>query len=155
MMLNWCILALNRLRNRLRAIHVEHDRLLLLVPHCLQRSTCDRNVINDINQCAHCGQCNINDLLEIRDEFGIQCNLAGGGREAVAYVKAPGVKAVIAVACEKELAAGVVAAFPKPVVAVPNLRPHGPCRDCAVDVEELRRVIRNLVGDPPVSTGNA
>ena len=142
-------LGLNRCLNRFRTLRVPAENLLLLVPHCLQRTQCGRNIIHDIDQCEHCGQCNVTDLLKLRYTFGVKCNLASGGKEAPSYVKDPAVKVIVAVACEEDLAAGIRASFPKPVVAIPNTRPHGPCKDTQVDIERVRATLESLVTRDP------
>ena len=63
-----------------------------------------------------------------------------------AYVLRPEVKAVVAVACEKELVQGIRAAFPKPVVAVPNMTPEGSCRNTVVDPVAVVKAIESLTG---------
>ena len=140
------ILGLNRLRNRFLNGRVHPDHLLLLVPHCLQRCTCESNITRDIDRCNRCGQCNVADMLQLRDEFGIRCHLVSGGREAIAVVRDPAVKAIVAVACEKELADGIRAVMPKRVVAIPNERPNGPCKNTRVDVDMVRSAIVELLG---------
>jgi hypothetical protein len=52
------------------------------------------------------------------------------------------IDAVVAVACEKELQEGLKGVFPKPALGVINLRPHGPCTDTQVDLEELEETLR-------------
>ncbi len=142
------ILGLNRLRNRFPGGRVSPENLLLLVPHCLQRCTCESNITQDVDQCNRCGQCNVADMLQLRDEFGIRCHLVSGGREAIAVVRDPAVMAVVAVACEKELADGIRAVLPKRVIAIPNERPNGPCKNTRVDVDAVRASIRKLLGTP-------
>lgn len=119
--------------------------LLLLLPHCLQRTECGEKVQADVNRCKRCGQCRIAGLLELRDRYGIQCAVASGGREAVNIVRRKDVKAVVAVACEKELVEGIRGAFPKPVLAVCNTRPRGPCRHTEVDISRVEAAIEELL----------
>ena len=142
------ILGVNRLRNRLQNGPVPADNLLLLIPHCLQRCTCEANIAQDVDQCNRCGQCNVADMLQLRDEFGIRCHLVSGGREALAVVRDPAVKAVVAVACEKELADGIRAVIPKRVIAIPNERPNGPCKNTRVNTAVVRAAIQELLGSP-------
>jgi len=139
------ILSLNRLLVRIRKPRVRPSELLLLVPHCLQRSECPQNIIRDLDACVGCGKCNIAEVIALRDEFGIQCHLVGGGQEAVRRARSDSVKAILAVACEKELAEGNRATFPKAVVAVPNTRPEGPCRNTRVDIDRVREAIVELI----------
>lgn len=130
---------------KLRRVRVRPDNLIVIVPHCLQKSGCRHNIIHDINSCKRCRACNICELLSIVEELGVRCYAAAGGRQAAAIVKDPKVEAIVAVACEKELTEGILAAFPKPVVAVINKRPNGPCKDTCVDVKELKQAIRSLL----------
>jgi hypothetical protein len=143
------LIRLNNWITRLRNVRVPPQNLLLLVPHCLQRSACTHNVIHNLDQCRLCGQCNVTELIRIRDEYGLLCNLASGGRQAVGMVRRPEVKAVVAVACEKELLDGIRASFPKPVLAVPNSRPHGPCRDTCVNIQALEAALAEVLCEAP------
>lgn len=139
------VLWMNDRLNRLRTLRAPAENVLLLVPHCLQRSQCENNIVHDLDHCQRCGKCDIAEIIRMRDELGIQCNLAGGGEEALAAVRHASVRLVVAVACERELVAGITAAFPKPVLAVPNVRPHGPCRDTEVDNARLRAVLESVI----------
>ncbi len=137
--------SLNNLMTRLRRIRVAPENLLLLVPRCLQKTGCAQTLGETIDDCNACGQCNVTDLLAIRDEFGIRCSMAAGGREALAFVRDPQVKAVIAVACEKELMQGMLAVFPTPVLGVLNIQTNGPCRNTRLDPDRVRAAIRSLL----------
>lgn len=139
------VIRLNNLINRFRSLKAKPENILLLVPHCLQITSCGRNVIHDINQCAHCGQCNITELIAIRDKYHVQCNIASGGRQALAMVRDPRVHLVLAVACNRELSEGILAAWPKPVVAVPNTQPEGPCRNTRVDIQQLEASLKKIL----------
>lgn len=138
-----------------RCPRVTPRQLLLLAPHCLQRRGCASRVTDDIEHCARCGQCAVSDLLGLCREYGIPGHLVGGGRRAIEKVRHPDVRAVVAVACEQELCQGIVAAFPKPVLAVSNRLPNGPCLETSVDVASVRRAIETLIGrgqpDKPLS----
>ena len=136
---------LNNLLTRIRRVRVHPENLLLLVPRCLQRNGCAQTLGETINDCKACGQCNVTDLLAIRDEFGIGCSLAAGGREALAFVGGKKVKAVVAVACEKELLQGILAVFPKPVLAVLNIQTDDPCRNTRLDPECVREAVRSML----------
>lgn len=144
-MLSKLIIYLNNVLIRFRSLKSRPEGILLLVPHCLQMTSCGRNVIHDINQCAHCGQCNVTEILRLRDKYGIQCNIASGGRQAIKMVRDPSVKTVVAVACEKELSDGILAAFPKPVIAIINERPEGPCKNTRVNMSAAERAIESIV----------
>ncbi len=140
------LIRLNNGLTRLRRVRVAPENLLLLVPHCLHFTRCAQDVRSGINQCRRCGQCDIAGLLAIRDRYGILLDLAGGGRQALSFLRDPAVKAVVAVACEQELADGIRAAFPKPVLGVPNTRPNGACKDTRVALDAVEAAVTSLLG---------
>jgi len=121
--------------------------LLLLLPSCLQSSQCERKITRDVRECRRCGRCKVKDILDLADKYGVRCAVATGGRLAVELARDRGVKAVLAVACEKELQAGMAAIFPKPALGVINLRPNGPCTDTDVDLAEVDRTLAWLLRD--------
>jgi hypothetical protein len=139
------LIRLNNVLVRWREPHLTAEELLLLAPRCLQRSGCGRPVVQEVDACVRCGKCTIGALLALRDELGIRLCVAGGGRQALASVRGSEVKGVVAVACEPELLAGIRAAFPKPVLAVANRRPHGPCRDTGVELGDVRATIVEML----------
>ena len=51
----------------------------------------------------------------------------------------------MAIACEKELRTGLMAAMPKAIYAVPNLRPHGYCVDTDVYMDYVLKAIKFFV----------
>ncbi len=139
------LIALNNRLVRWRRVRVPASRLLLLAPHCLQRGGCGRPVSDDWQACGRCGRCDVAALVELCERAGIRGCLAGGGQLAAEQARRPDIWAVVAVACERELWQGVCAAFPKPVYAVCNRRPHGPCRDTAVDVGRVRDAVERML----------
>ncbi|MHC4593184.1 MAG: DUF116 domain-containing protein [Planctomycetota bacterium] len=130
---------------RLRRSRCKPDEILVLIPSCLQSSECTQKITNDINECRRCGKCKVKDIVELGEKYGASCAVATGGRLAVDLAKDRQVKAVVAVACEKELQAGFAAVFPKPALGIINIRPHGPCKDTDVDLEEVEEAIAWLL----------
>jgi hypothetical protein len=57
------------------------------------------------------------------------------------------IHAVVAIACEKELQEGMGGVFPKPGLGIINIRPHGPCTDTDVDLEEVEEAIKWFLRD--------
>jgi len=140
------IVALNNLVVRGRRKRVKPGELLLLLPACLQNSQCSRNLAHDIFNCGRCGKCSVAALLELAEHYGVKPFIASGGRLAAIEAKKPEVKAIVAVACQKELREGILAVLPKAVMAIVNLRPHGPCKDCSVNTGEVESAIRGFLG---------
>lgn len=129
----------------LKRTPVPAQNVLLLFPHCLQASSCKQNLMQSLDNCLRCGQCKVGELLKIRDEFKVACVIAGGGRQAVATARQPWVKAIIAIACEKELFEGIMATAPKSVFAIHNSQPHGFCKNTDVDMNQIRQAILRFV----------
>lgn len=130
---------------RIRRIRVHPENLLLLVPRCLQKTGCAQTLGKILDDCQCCGQCQVPVLISMRDEFGIRCSVAAGGREALNFVADKQIRAVVAVACEKELCQGMLAVFPKPVLGVLNIQTNGPCRNTRLDPEKVRTAIRSML----------
>ncbi len=147
------LLRVNNFITRLRCRKVEPKHILLLVPHCLQWQTCNRNVKADLANCVRCGNCKVADLLALSERYGVRVELVSGGRKAVAAVREDSVKAVVAVACGKELSAGLKAIFPKKTLAVRNRQPEGPCVNTTVDVNTVEDAIVQFIKQPGKTVG--
>jgi len=143
--LHHLIITLNNRLVRWRRVRVRPEDILLLLPHCLHRQSCPQNVRHSLDECRRCGQCSIGALVAIRDDLGVVACIAGGGREALIQTRRPEIKAVVAVACHKELVQGIFAAFPKPVLAVSNQTPEGPCRNTLADPAAVIQAIESLM----------
>lgn len=129
---------------RLRKPKCPADSILILLPSCLQNSECTQNVSTSIGNCLRCGKCKIADILNLSDKYECHVAVAKGGRLAMKLAKRKHIKAIIAVACEVELEEGLKGVFPKPALGVINIRPHGPCKDTDVRVEEVEGALRFL-----------
>ncbi len=137
--------SLNNMMTRLRKKKCPPKGLLLLFPHCIQNSNCKQNIKHEINECIRCGKCKVKDLLELSEEYGISLAVASGGRIALKRVMAKEVQGVVAIACEKELRTGLMAAMPKAIYAVPNQRPYGYCVDTDVYMDDVLKAIEFFV----------
>ncbi len=118
--------------------------ILVLAPHCIQEANCPHRVTHDLNNCRKCGKCQIGNLSEIRKDIGFRLEVVTGGTAARQMVKKIKPKAIIAVACERDLMSGIQEVFPHPVLGVVNIRPQGPCFNTEVDWTELERAIKSL-----------
>lgn len=130
---------------RISVYRVEAERILLLTPHCLQKNTCVHKVTTDVHNCKQCGQCQVGSLLAIAKEYGCQFVVVTGGTLARMMVKQARPKAIIAIACERDLVSGMQDVFPVPVIGVLNERPCGPCCNTRVDIEEIKKVVEQLI----------
>ena len=138
------VIGLNNLAVRGRRPRVRPGEILVLLPSCLQAAGCEQNVVGDLAQCKRCGRCKIGPLLDLCERRGVEVAIARGGRVATALARQPHIKAIVAVACEKELRGGIFACLPKAVLAIPNKRPNGPCNETDVDMGEVERALKWL-----------
>jgi len=106
---------------------ISPEDLMVLTPRCLNRES---------NQF----------LRELRDRYQFKMVVAGGGQEARTKIQEMRPKAIVAIACERDLLSGFVEVNPSiRVVGIPNTRPEGPCKNTAVNREELESVIRKFI----------
>ena len=140
--MNRVVVGLSNFATKLRRTRVKPDQLLLIFPHCLKRSGCPHDVAAGVWNCQRCKKCKVHHLVAMSEQYGCRIEVAAGGRLAVEKVHDPGVRAVVAVACNKELRQGILASFPKAVIGVVNQWPKGPCKDTDVDVKDVERAIR-------------
>ncbi len=126
-------------------IKVKADRLLVLVPHCLQLATCPHKITRDPNNCKRCGGCNIGDLMKLSDELGFHFLVATGGTLARQFVKQTRPQAVLAIACERDLMSGIQDVYPLPAVGVLNLRPNGPCYNTRVCIDDVKKMLEKII----------
>jgi hypothetical protein len=125
---------------------VAGDGLLLLLPHCLQSFECPHRVTSEVRNCRRCGGCEISDLIALCDSYGITMSIATGGTLARRVIVETRPKAIVAVACERDLTSGIQDAYPIPVIGVLNERPFGPCRDTRVDISKVEAAIGFFLG---------
>jgi hypothetical protein len=130
--------ALNR---KLRQTAGSQGALVLLAPTCLQAPDCGKEITQDAFLCERCGKCPVKDLVELASGRGLELHFVGGGTLARSLVEGRAPGAVVAVACERELTEGILFSRKVPVVAVPNTRPKGPCRETCVDMAEVEEAI--------------
>ncbi len=107
--------------NRLSA-----ERLLVLLPRCLERAT----------------------RSQILDRLGgteAKTVTASGGEEARKAIQEHRPTVILAIACERDLISGLKDVAERiPVLAIPNRRPQGPCKNTQLPIEELDAALRFL-----------
>ncbi len=121
---------------------VKPDRILILLPHCLQLFDCEIKVTGDINKCVRCGRCDIKGLAELAEKHHIDISVATGGTLARKVIIEKKPKLVVAVACERDLTSGIKDCYPLPVIGVLNDRPFGPCFNTSVNVEKIEEALK-------------
>lgn len=98
--------------------------LLVLLPHCLERGIREK-----LNQEIGSHPCIV--------------RVVGGGTQARTVVEKEKPRAILAVACERDLVSGVVELCGKipMILAVPNIQSHGPCNSTEIHMEEFRTAL--------------
>lgn len=123
------------------------ERLLLLLPHCLQNHECPIRITGNVDNCKRCGKCKIKDLVELSHKYNVDISIATGGTLARRIVKEKKPHLIIGVACERDLTSGIQDAHPIPVYGILNQRPNGPCYDTDVSIEMVERGINAFLGN--------
>lgn len=138
-------IAMNNSLVMARRFRLKPDRILILLPHCLQLVDCDIKVTGDINRCIRCDRCDIAGLARLAEKYRIDISVATGGTLARKVIMEKRPKLVVAVACEGDLTSGIRDCYPLPVLGVLNDRPFGPCYNTSVDLEKIEEAIRSVL----------
>ena len=102
-----------------------------------------------------CGRCSVGAMLGLAHKYGCHFAVATGGTLARQMVKQARPKAIVAVACERDLTSGIQDVFPLPVLGVLNERPFGPCFNTRVDINKLEAAILAFMEDDEEETKHA
>ncbi|GFO69447.1 hypothetical protein GMLC_30260 [Geomonas limicola] len=126
-------------------LKIKPDRILILLPHCLQLAACEIKVTGEIDKCLRCGRCDIMGLADLAQKYSVDISVATGGTLARKVIVEKRPKLVLAVACERDLTSGIKDCYPLPVIGVLNDRPFGPCFNTKVDVEKIDEALRSVL----------
>ena len=104
------------------------QELLVLLPRCLTR-----------------GQ--LEEARQLCEEVGTHVAVVAGGELARKRIKQLRPRAIVGVACERDLLSGVrdVGGGMR-LLGIPNSRPAGPCKDTVIQIEDLREALRFYTG---------
>lgn len=112
----------------LRTRKVGTGELLLLIPRCLSRETLDR-------------------VLGLAGQYGVPVFVATRGQLARRVIRERRPRAVVAVACERDMVTGLHDVAGKvPVLGLTMTLPAGPCKDAMLDFATLERYMQAFVG---------
>ncbi len=112
---------------RLARRPVDTSELVILLPRCL-----DKAIRREAKVMA--------------DQYGCHLAIVPGGGEARRVIRERRPRAVVAVACERDLLSGIeeVSAV-IPVYALPNRRPSGPCVCTEIELTDLEAAVRTFL----------
>ena len=114
-----------------RGRRVGKGELLVLIPRCLSKQALDG-------------------VLEIAGRYEVPVFVATRGQLARRVIRERRPRAVVAVACERDMMTGLRDVAGKlPVLGLTMQLPNGPCRDAAIDLGQMEQWVRGLVGAAP------
>lgn len=120
-------IKVNNILVKSSAHSLQPQEVLVLLPRCIEKET-RKEILSAIEIC-HC-----------------KSYTATGGSSARKMISELKPKAIIAVACERDLLSGLQDVAPKiPVIAIPNKRPEGPCKNTLIDLEFFKRSLDDLI----------
>ncbi|MFO7891643.1 MAG: DUF116 domain-containing protein [bacterium] len=104
-------------------IKVNPENLLVLLPRCLKK-----DILNKISAYSK--------------KLNIPTFIVGGGEKARELIYKIKPKAIIGVACERDLLSGIRDVVDMiPVIGIPNKRPEGPCKNTIIDFHEFQKAV--------------
>lgn len=113
---------------RTTAEKVRPDKLLILLPRCLQKSLREK-------------------IIAFSQRWKIPVYTVPGGEKARQVIFEIRPMAIIGVACERDLLSGIQDVINKiPVIGIPNMRPEGPCKNTIIDIHEFERAVQTFLG---------
>jgi len=148
-------IEVNNFLVRSKTLRLLPGQVLLLVPHCLQKSDCPHKITVDIDNCHRCGECVVSALLDLRDKYGINMGMATGGTIARKFVREYHPRGIVAIACERDLTSGIQDSNPIPVLGVTNERPFGPCFNTQIKVPRVEEAICFFINKRDQLAGNS
>lgn len=110
-----------------RGRKVGKGELLLLIPRCLSKET-------------------LNGVLEIAGKYDVPVFVATRGQLARRVIRERRPRAVVAVACERDMVSGLHDVAGKiPVLGLTMTLPSGPCKDAMLDLPKLEDWVKSYV----------
>jgi hypothetical protein len=104
------------------------DRLLILLPRCLKKEAKER-------------------IIDKTQGNALKVLTVAGGEQARAAITQYRPTLILALACERDLMSGIKDVAEKiPVLAIPNKRPEGPCKNTDFSIDELEETLIFITG---------
>lgn len=106
---------------------VSANELLILIPRCLSRAALDG-------------------VLDIARRYGVSAFVATRGQLARRAIRERRPRAVVAVACERDMVSGLRdVAGRVPVLGLTMTLPNGPCKDAGLDLTKMEEFVRKYL----------
>lgn len=112
---------------RTRVRKIKADELMILLPRCLHPTL-------------------LKQILQVTKTLGVSTFTVSGGSKARRLILENRPKAVIGVACERDLLSGIQDVINKlPVIGIPNQRPEGPCKNTRINWPDLEAALTTFL----------
>jgi len=118
---------------------------LLLLPFCIQVTSCPRRIVWKVENCRRCGACPVGELLRLANEKHVPVRVSVRGRFAPMFIRELKPEITLAVACEDELFLGMLRASKFRCFGVLNDRPEGYCINTTVETDAVREALDYFV----------
>lgn len=113
-----------------RGRRVGRGELLVLIPRCLSKATLD-------------------EVLEVAGRYEVPVFVATRGQLARRAIRERRPRAVVAVACERDMVTGLHDVAAKiPVLGLTMQLPAGPCKDAVIDIRKFESWVQSFVEKP-------
>jgi hypothetical protein len=107
---------------------IKPNSILILLPRCLEKSILQK-------------------IVSFSKQKNIPVYIVPGGELARRMVMEKKPRAIIGVACERDLLSGIRDLQANiPVIGIPNIRPEGPCKNTRIDFHEFEKAVESLMG---------
>jgi hypothetical protein len=120
------------------------NKILILLPHCIQLNSCVFRITSDIKNCRKCSKCVVSTFVGLSEKFGFDVYVSTGGTMARMAVQERHPDLILAVACERDLLSGIRDTLALPVIGILNELPNGPCYNTTVDPIAVEDVLRRV-----------
>jgi hypothetical protein len=127
--------------------HVKKLKPMLLLPHCIQATSCKAPVADNLQSCHRCGRCAAESVADGAAKMGWHAIISPRSRAAYADARKFHPNIIVAVACPDRLVKGLVNLPEIPSFAIPLELPHGMCIDTAFDIERLSAIMDAFAGE--------
>ena len=122
--------AFVKISNRIQIVagkKILPTELLVLAPRCLTKEI-------------------MQGLRGLQQRYNFFLTIAVGGSEARQAIKTRKPRAIIAIACERDLLSGIKDLRGRmTIVGVPNKRPEGPCKNTTIDLLSIEKTIKLFI----------
>lgn len=124
------LIKINNILVRIDEQQVDPSKVLILLPRCLTKDQ-------------------LREAQQLAQAYGVHVAVVAGGELARKRIKEHRPAAIIGVACERDLLSGIRDVGDRlRVLAIPNERPNGPCKDTSIDMMALREAIEVCTNRP-------